>query len=112
MVKGGGWIAPALMTASMAAFLALVTSLMAQQAATPQAAKQMVPDNPSEHAAPVQPIAYSHKKHRAFGLESKKCHTNAEPGKLMTFPATDTCMEVYVTIAKDKPSIKKLAEFT
>ena len=83
----------------------------AGQAPPVQAAKVMVPDNPSEHPAPAQPISYSHKKHLAFGLECKKCHTNPEPGKLMTFPATSTCMECHVTIAKDKPSIKTLADY-
>ena len=111
MVKRIGWIAPAMMLVAMAASLFLVTSLTAHPSASPQAAKQIVPDNPSEHTPPVQPIPYSHKKHLAFGLECKKCHTNPEPGKLMTFPATSTCMECHVTIAKDKPSIQKLTEF-
>ncbi len=111
MVKRIEWIAPAMMAAAAAVFLFLVTNVTAQQAAPPRAAKQMVPDNPSEHAPPMQPIAYSHKKHLAFGLECKKCHTNPEPGRLMTFPATNTCMECHVTIAKDKPSIQKLAGY-
>jgi len=111
MVKRIGWIAPVVMAATLVAFLFLAAGLTAQPAASPQAAKQMVPDNPSEHTPPVQPIAYSHKKHLAFGLECKKCHTNPEPGKLMTFPATSTCMECHVTIAKEKPSIQKLDEF-
>ena len=111
MVKKIGWIAPAMMIAAMTAFLFLVTSLGAHPTALPQAAKHMVPDNPSEHTAPVQPIAYRHKKHLAFGLECKKCHTNPEPGRLMTFPATSACMECHVTIAKDKPSIQKLTVY-
>src|SRR5258708_21770496 len=111
MVKRIGWIAPVAMAATSMAFLCLASGLTAQPAASPQAAKQMVPDNPSEHTPPVQPIAYSHKKHLAFGLECKKCHTNPEPGKLMTFPATSTCMECHVTIAKGKPSIQKLSEY-
>ena len=85
--------------------------LAAQEALPPRAAKQMVPDNPSEHTPPVQPIPYSHKKHLSFGLECKLCHTNPDPGKLMTLPPTSKCMECHVTIAKNKPSIQKLAEF-
>src|SRR5438270_7228280 len=84
--------------------------LTAQQAAPPLA-KQMVPNNPAEHPAPEQPIPYSHKQHLAFGLECKNCHTNPEPGKLMTFPATSKCMQCHVTVAKGKPSIQKLATF-
>ncbi len=93
-----------------AALLFFALRLTAQQAA-PAAAKQMVPNNPAEHPAREQPIPYSHKKHLAFGLECKNCHTNPEPGKLMTFAATSKCMECHVTIAKDKPSIQKLAAF-
>jgi cytochrome c7-like protein/class III cytochrome C family protein len=83
----------------------------AQQASHPQIAKSAVPDNPSPHPAPEQPIPYSHKQHLAFGLECKNCHVNPEPGKLMTFPDTDKCMQCHVTIAKDKPSIQKLTEY-
>jgi hypothetical protein len=111
MVKRIGWIASIATAATLAAFLFSAAGLLAKSAASPQEAKQMVPDNPSEHTPPVQPIAYSHKKHLAFGLECKKCHTNPEPGKLMAFPATSTCMECHVTIAKDKPSIQKLAGY-
>ena len=94
-----------------ATFVLFAANLTAQEAATLAAAKPMVPDNMSEHTAPLQPIPYSHKKHLAVGLECKKCHTNPDPGKLMTFPATSTCMECHVTIAKGKPSIQKLTEY-
>lgn len=96
---------------ALAVIVFVFSGLAALHAAPPQTAKTMVPDNPSEHPAPAQPLPYSHKKHLAFGLECKKCHTNAEPGKLMTYPSTSTCMECHVTIAKDKPAIQKLAEF-
>jgi hypothetical protein len=81
------------------------------QPAPPQATKSVVPDNPSIHPAPAQPIPYSHKKHLALGLNCKDCHTNPEPGKLMTFPATDKCMQCHVVVAKDKPAIQELAEY-
>jgi hypothetical protein len=73
--------------------------------------KQEVPNNPSEHAPPVQPIAYSHKKHLALGLQCATCHTNPEPGNLMTFPATATCMSCHTSVAKNRPQIQKLASF-
>lgn len=100
-------------TAPMAllTLLLLTAGLGAHQASTTQTARPMVADNPSERPAPAQPLPYSHKKHLAFGLECKKCHTNPEPGKLMTFPVTSTCMECHVTIAKGKPAIQKLAQF-
>jgi hypothetical protein len=97
---------------AVAAFLFVGTQLMARQATQAQATKQMVPDNPSEHTPPAQPIPYSHKTHLAVGLECKDCHANPEPGRLMTFPATSKCMQCHVTIAKNKPSIQKLAGFS
>jgi hypothetical protein len=93
-------------------FLFVTGNLLAQKAPPSQLTKPMVPDNPSEHTPPVQPIPYSHKKHLSFGLECKLCHTNPDPGKFMTFPATSKCIECHVTIAKDKPSIQKLAEYS
>jgi hypothetical protein len=74
-------------------------------------ARHMVPDNPSPHPAPEQPIPYSHKQHLAFGLKCQECHTNPEPGRLMTFPDTAKCMQCHVTIGKDKPSIQKIAQY-
>ena len=75
--------------------------------------KQEVPGNPLAPAGPVQPIPYSHKLHLALSakLECKGCHTNPDPGKLMTFPATSTCMKCHTSAAKNKPDIKKLAEY-
>lgn len=75
------------------------------------AAKQEVPDNLSEHAAPQQPLPYSHKTHVALGLRCGQCHSNPDPGAQMTFPAATTCMMCHNTIAKDRPAIVKLAEF-
>jgi hypothetical protein len=99
------------MAATLAALFFLAAGLTAQPAASPQAEKQMVPDNPSEHTPPVQPIPYSHMKHLSLGLDCKDCHTNPEPGKLMIFPDASKCMLCHVTVANDKPSIQKLAEY-
>ncbi|MGH9438607.1 MAG: cytochrome c3 family protein, partial [Terriglobia bacterium] len=84
-------------------------SLPAQQPAPTETIKQEVPNNPSIHTPPVQPIPYSHKTHLALGLTCATCHTNPDPGRLMTFPATSTCMQCHVAVAKDKPAIQKLA---
>jgi hypothetical protein len=111
MVKRMGWIAPVVMSTTLTAFLFLAAGLTAQPAASPQAVNQMVPDNPSEHTPPAQPIPYSHKKHLALGLDCKDCHTNPEPGKLMAFPDTDKCMLCHATVEKEKPSIQKLAGY-
>jgi hypothetical protein len=91
-------------------YLAPSLLLLALVAAGQQSAKQEVPDNLSEHAAPQQPVPYSHKTHLTRGLRCQQCHTNPEPGAQMTFPVSATCMMCHNTIAKDRPAIQKLAE--
>jgi len=85
--------------------------VQAGQSADTGGGKAEVPDNPSEHAAPVQPIPYSHKTHLALGLTCQGCHKNPDPGVLMTYPATSICMGCHNQIAKKKPAIQKLAEY-
>jgi hypothetical protein len=97
--------------ALLLALMFLVCRVSAQQSTGSADVKQEVPNNPTEHAPPVQPIAYSHKKHLALGLQCAFCHTNPEPGNLMTFPATTTCMSCHISVAKNRPEIQKLASF-
>lgn len=73
--------------------------------------QEQVPDNPAVPMPPVQPILYSHKTHLALGLQCQTCHTNPEPGALMTFPATATCMNCHKSIAKNSAEIVKLAAY-
>ena len=101
----------ALAAALLLALMSLVCSASAQQSTGSAGIKQEVPNNPTEHAPLAQPIPYSHKKHLAPGLQCSICHTNPEPGNLMTFPATTTCMTCHTSIATDKPAIQKLASF-
>jgi hypothetical protein len=111
-VKRGKWRLALVVTAQvLLALLFIAFRLPAQQAPPSQAVKPEVPENPLRPAAPAQPIPYSHKKHVALGLQCLYCHTNPDSGNQMTFPATSTCMKCHTTIAKDKPAIKKLAEF-
>src|SRR5260370_21906882 len=105
-------VTAAIFVRALIVLLCFSGAVFAQKTPKPHAAKLMVPDNPSEHPAPEQPIPYSHKQHLALGLQCKECHTNPEPGKLMTFPATERCMQCHVTIAKDKPSIQKLTQYS
>jgi c(7)-type cytochrome triheme protein len=62
-------------------------------------------------SGPAQPLPYSHKTHVALGLECTTCHVNPAPGKLMAFPPTALCMECHKSLATDRPSIQKLAEY-
>jgi cytochrome c7-like protein/class III cytochrome C family protein len=94
----------------VAALLLAAGVAQAQQAPAP--ARQEVLDNLGPHPPPEQPIPYSHKTHLALGLQCQMCHTNPDPGTLMTFPATRTCMTCHATVAKDKPAIVKLAQFS
>jgi hypothetical protein len=97
---------------SLTALFFLAIGLHAQQSAQSPPQKPMVPDNPAVRTPPEQPVPYSHKKHLAFGLECKNCHANPEPGKLMTIPDTAKCMQCHATIAKNKPAIQKLAQYS
>ena len=94
-----------------AALLFSTPNLNAQQSTRTSESRQDVPENLAEHAPPVQPLPYSHKTHLALGLECQACHTNPDPGNLMTFPAIATCMSCHNAIAKNKPAIQKLASF-
>jgi hypothetical protein len=67
---------------------------------------------PSEPAPVSQPIPYSHKTHIALGLKCQQCHPDPDPGAAMTIPAVSKCMECHTSVAKDKPAIQRLAEFS
>ena len=56
-----------------------------------------------------QPIPYSHKTHLALGLECSSCHSNADPGEFMGFPAESFCMSCHQAIKTDSPHIQQLA---
>jgi len=71
------------------------------KAAAPAAAKPLA----------EQPVPFNHKQHVGFDMKCSECHPNPEPGDRMTLPTTEKCMECHRSIAKDKASIRKLAEF-
>jgi hypothetical protein len=63
-------------------------------------------------AGPAQPLPFSHKAHLAMpGMQCQGCHTNPAPGEAMGFPATTTCMTCHASVAKDKATIQKLAQY-
>ncbi len=92
-------------------FFASSLRTLRAQSAPSQAPGQDVHDTPVPLTAPAQPLPYSHKTHLALGLTCQGCHRNPDPGVLMTFPDTATCMGCHNSIAKDKPSIQKLAGY-
>jgi Cytochrome c7 and related cytochrome c len=91
----------------LVAALALLVSLGARAQSTPPPAGPP----PAAATAPVQPLPYSHKTHVGLGLQCRMCHTNPDAGKLMTFPPTAFCMGCHQSVAADRPSIQKLAEY-
>jgi hypothetical protein len=103
VVRAFAWMTAALVLAACA--------LAAQQAPVVSATKQEALRRVLEAPGPVQPIAYSHKKHLAMGLNCDFCHTNPDPGVMMKFPETAKCMSCHATVAKNKPEIRKLADY-
>ena len=61
--------------------------------------------------AAEQPVPFSHKQHIALTLKCKDCHANPDPGESMALPAASECMACHVSIATDKPAIRKLKSF-
>ncbi len=89
--------------------LFIVAPGTAQQSATKSTSA--VPDNIAAHTAPVQPLPFSHKSHMMLGLACQTCHSNPDPGSMMTFPATQTCMSCHFAVASDKNAIVRLQAF-
>jgi cytochrome c3-like protein len=98
-------------TVAAGPILAVFFAVLCMSAQSQGNQQQAVPNNPVVPTPPVQPIPFSHKTHLALDLQCQICHTNPEPGVLMTFPATDTCMGCHTTVATKKPAIVKLTEF-
>jgi len=74
-------------------------------------AGSLVPENVAAHPAPTQPLPYSHKTHMALGLVCQTCHTNPDPGVLMTYPATAMCMSCHLSVETSKTAIADLHAF-
>ena len=111
MIRNKGSFALLVTAHTLAALLFVALGLPAQQAPASSAARQDALKKVLEAPPPVQPIPYSHKKHLAMGLTCDLCHTNPEPGILMKFPETATCMGCHATVATDKAAIRKLADY-
>ena len=58
-----------------------------------------------------QPIAYTHKKHIALGLQCLDCHSMADIGPAATIPSVRKCMLCHAKLGADKPEIKKIAAY-
>jgi hypothetical protein len=61
--------------------------------------------------APQQPIAFTHKRHLAKGVECADCHQGVEQGPDAGLPSVKLCMTCHLAIATDRPEIKKVASY-
>jgi hypothetical protein len=58
-----------------------------------------------------QPIAYSHKKHIAMGLQCLDCHIMADTGPAATIPNVSKCMLCHAKLGVSLPEVKKIADY-
>ena len=59
-----------------------------------------------------QPIAYTHTVHvQGAGLKCDYCHDSVANGPVAHFPSVTLCMGCHEEVARDKPSIQKLAAY-
>ena len=93
---------------ALLAFLTIAPGI-AQQSET--VGGPLVPKNVAPHAAPVQPLPFSHKTHVTLGLVCQTCHTNPDPGSMMTYPAIEICMSCHLTAGTDSTAIAELQAF-
>jgi len=71
-----------------------------------------VPDDQKQEKVPasvVQPIPFSHKRHRAAGLGCLDCHTGAKSQEAAGLPSAQKCIFCHVSIRTDSPSIRQIA---
>lgn len=62
--------------------------------------------------SPVQPIAFSHKKHAGDnGIPCLFCHRSAKKSAIAGIPAVADCRACHLFIARDAQEIKKLTEY-
>lgn len=57
---------------------------------------------------PVQPFAFTHKKHVENQIVCDACHTGVSQGPRAGIPNINVCMRCHTFFAKDRPEIKKL----
>lgn len=63
-------------------------------------------------AAPVQPIAFSHKIHAGqYKIDCQYCHADARRSEYAGLPSVSRCMGCHRITAADRPEIQKLAKF-
>ena len=59
---------------------------------------------------PVQPIAFTHKKHAENQVVCTACHKGVNQGPDAGLPSARVCMRCHAFFAKDRPEIQKLTK--
>jgi len=95
-------------------FLLMVAILfgyaLCAQAQAPAAGPKSGAAEPTANA-PAQPIAFNHKLHvQTAKMTCNQCHEPRGNGATLALPQPAKCMTCHVSIATDKPEIKRLAE--
>jgi c(7)-type cytochrome triheme protein len=67
--------------------------------------------NAQAHAAPAQPISFSHRVHTAAGVQCLYCHSGAQDSAVAGIPSVQKCMGCHSVIDADKDSIKAVADY-
>jgi hypothetical protein len=57
---------------------------------------------------PVQPFAFTHRKHAENQIACTTCHKGVNQGPIAGIPNINVCMRCHTFFAKDRPEIKKL----
>ena len=57
---------------------------------------------------PVQPFAFTHRKHVENQIACTTCHKGVNQGPIAGIPNINVCMRCHTFFAKDRPEIKKL----
>lgn len=93
----------------LAILFGLVTGIHAQDAGS--SSKSSAAASEPSAAAPAQPIAFNHKLHiQTAKMACNDCHEPRGSGSTLALPQPPKCMKCHVSIATDKPDIKRLAE--
>lgn len=61
-------------------------------------------------AEPVQPIAFTHKKHAENQVVCTACHKGVNQGPVAGLPNAKVCMRCHAFFATDRPEIQKLTK--
>jgi Cytochrome c7 and related cytochrome c/Class III cytochrome C family len=111
MRQGNQSVAWLLFTLTLVLLALGLVAFCQAQGSQPQTASADGKDAGSKASAPEQPLPFSHKAHIAQKLTCDTCHENPDPGNQVTLPGAATCMACHQAIAKEKPAIRRLAQF-